>query len=98
MKKIGPCRVLRKFGENAYELELSDGIRISPIINISDLYPYRAGEAGTEEPVIQWQRQLPVAEEPQMECILDKRMGKKTRRKQYFEYLVKWKNHPSRRC
>jgi hypothetical protein len=20
--------------------------------------------------------------------------GKKTRRKQYFEYLVKWKNHP----
>jgi hypothetical protein len=22
MKKIGPCRILRKFGENAYELEL----------------------------------------------------------------------------
>jgi hypothetical protein len=44
--------------------------------------------------VIQWQKQLPVAQKPQMECILDKRMGKKTRRKQYFEYLVKWKNHP----
>jgi hypothetical protein len=29
-----------------------------------------------------------------MECILDKRIGRKTRRKQYFEYLVKWKNHP----
>ena len=29
-----------------------------------------------------------------MECILDKRAGKKTRRKQYFEYLVKWKDHP----
>ena len=29
-----------------------------------------------------------------MECILDKRLGKKTRRKQYFEYLVKWKDHP----
>jgi hypothetical protein len=28
-----------------------------------------------------------------MECILDKRVGKKTRRKKYFEYLVKWKNH-----
>jgi hypothetical protein len=26
--------------------------------------------------------------------ILDKRIGKKTRRKQYFEYLVKWKGHP----
>jgi hypothetical protein len=96
MKNIGPCRVLKKFGENAYEIELPDGIGISPIFNISDLYPYRAGEAeaGTEEPVVQWQKQLPVAEKPQMECILDKRAGKKTRRKQYFEYLVKWKNHP----
>jgi hypothetical protein len=95
MKKIGSCRVLKKFGENAYELELPEDIGISPIFNILDLYPYKAGEAdtGTEEPVIQWQKQLPVAQKPQMECILDKRAGKKTRRKQYFEYLVKWKNH-----
>jgi hypothetical protein len=57
---------------------------------------YRVGEADTrtEEPVVQWQKQLPVAQKPQMECILDKRVGKKTRQKQYFEYLVKWKNHP----
>jgi hypothetical protein len=37
---------------------------------------------------------MPVADKPQMECILDKRVSKKTRRKQYFEYLFKWKNHP----
>jgi hypothetical protein len=36
---------------------------------------------------------MPVAEKPQMEQILDKRVGKKTRRKEYFEYLVKWKGH-----
>jgi hypothetical protein len=56
MKKIRPCRVLRKFGENAYELELPEGIEISPIFNISDLYPYRAKdvETGTYEPVVQW--------------------------------------------
>jgi hypothetical protein len=37
---------------------------------------------------------MPVAEKPQMEQILDKRVGKKTRRKEYFEYLVKWKDRP----
>jgi hypothetical protein len=96
MKKIRPCRVLKKFGANAYEIELPDGIRISPIFNISDLYPYKAEEVetGNEQPVIQWIKQMPVADKPQMECILDKRVGKRTRRKQYFEYLVKWKNHP----
>jgi hypothetical protein len=39
MKKIGPCRILRKFGENAYELELPEDIGISLIFNILDLYP-----------------------------------------------------------
>jgi hypothetical protein len=34
---------------------------------------------------------MPVVEKPQMERILDKRIGKKTMRKKYFEYLVKWK-------
>jgi hypothetical protein len=29
-----------------------------------------------------------------MESILDKRVSKRTRRKKYFEYLVKWKGHP----
>jgi hypothetical protein len=36
---------------------------------------------------------MPIAENLQMECILDKRVGKRTRQKQYFEYLVKWKVH-----
>jgi hypothetical protein len=96
MKKIGPCRVLNKFGANAYDIELPDGIKISLIFNISDLYPYKVEEAATgdEQPVIQWTKKMPVVENPQMEHILDKRVSKKTRRKQYFEYLVKWKNHP----
>ena len=53
MKKIGPCKILKKFGENAYELELPEGIGISPIFNISDLYPYKTKDKGAgtvEEP------------------------------------------------
>jgi hypothetical protein len=41
MKKIGPCKILRKFDANAYEIEFPDDVGILPIFNISDLYPYR---------------------------------------------------------
>jgi hypothetical protein len=96
MKKIGPCKVLKKFGANTYEIELPDGIEISPIFNISDLYPYKSeeAEAGSEQPEVQWTKQIPIVEKPQMESILDKRVSKRTRRKEYFEYLVKWKGYP----
>jgi hypothetical protein len=96
MKKIGPCRVLKKFGKNAYEIELPDGIGISPTFNISYLHSYKAEEieTGDEQPVIQWTKKILVVDKPRMECILDKRVSKRTKRKQYFEYLVKWKNHP----
>jgi hypothetical protein len=83
MKKIGPCRVLKKYGANSYEIELPDGIIISPIFNISDLYPFRAEETetktGDEQPVIQWTKQMLIADKSQMECILDKRVRKRTR-------------------
>jgi hypothetical protein len=47
MKMTGPCKVIRKFGENTYEIELPDGIGISPIFNVAYFYPYR--EAGAED-------------------------------------------------
>jgi hypothetical protein len=37
---------------------------------------------------------MSIAEKPQMENILGKRVSKKIRRKAYYEYLVKWKGHP----
>jgi hypothetical protein len=96
LKKIGPCKILRRFGENSYELELPEDVGISPIFNIADLYPYREdGTEGSEDQErIQWEKQMPVAEKLQMEKIIDQRVGKKTRRKTYFEYLVKWKGRP----
>jgi hypothetical protein len=69
MKIIGPCKIIRKFWANAYEIELPDGVKISPIFNISDLYPYKVKEAGAENEQIevQWDKQMPLAEKPQME-------------------------------
>jgi hypothetical protein len=41
LKKIGPCRILRKFSANAYEIELPSDIGISPIFNVVYLYPFK---------------------------------------------------------
>ena len=43
---------------------------------------------------VQWQKQMPVEARLQKEKILEKRVKKKTRGKEYFEYLVKWVGHP----
>jgi hypothetical protein len=66
MKKIGPCNVIRKFGANTYEIDLPDGVEISPIFNVVDLYTYRAEEerAENEHTEVQWTKQMPVAEKP----------------------------------
>jgi hypothetical protein len=81
MKKIGPCKILRKFDANTYEIELPDGVGISPIFNVSDLYPYMNDDIwGLEDKEkVQWEKQMPIAEKPQMEKIVDQRIGKKTK-------------------
>ena len=43
---------------------------------------------------IAWQKQIPVIQELEMEKILDTRVLKKTRRHEYYEYLIKWQNQP----
>ena len=38
MKKFGPYKILKRYDSgNAYEVELPDGIHISPILNIAYL-------------------------------------------------------------
>jgi hypothetical protein len=92
MKKIGPCKILRKFAANAYEIELSDNVGISLIFNVADLYPYNIDDAGEldDQEEIKWEEHMPIIEKPQMEKILEQRVGRKTRRKMHLEYLVKW--------
>ena len=47
MKKIGPCKILKKNSANSYQLEMPTWVGISPIFNVADLYPYVVGDNGT---------------------------------------------------
>ena len=89
-KKFGPCKILRRFSPNAYEVELPSDIGISPIFNVVDLYSFKESNSGTanepvgEENQIECEEQLPKKTQQEIEKILDKRMTKKTRGKEYF--------------
>ena len=40
-QRSGPFKVLKRFGTNAYELELPKEYGVNPTFNVSDLVPYR---------------------------------------------------------
>jgi len=41
-----------------------------------------------------WMRQMPSAQPFEVERIIDTQVAKRTHRKEYLQYLVKWKNCP----
>ena len=66
IKKIGPCKFLRNFSTNSYDIELRIDLHISQIFNLSDLYLFK--DAGVQpdgvnserdDPNIYWQGQIP---------------------------------------
>ena len=69
LKKIGPCKILRKFCKNAYEIELPSNLQISPIFKVSDIYPFKDSSVQIEEMIsredgsfIYWKGKLPQKE------------------------------------
>lgn len=65
LKKVGPCKISRKFSSNAYGIELAYDIGISPIFNVSNLYPFmveanlRNAPELDNDKIINWEQQLP---------------------------------------
>jgi hypothetical protein len=94
---IGPFRVKRVINANAYELELPPGMRIHPVINISQLKEYHDGSAAFPFRPTPLTRPEPVAvpndgaPEWEVERILDhRRFG----RRKTLQYLILWKGYP----
>jgi len=73
LKQIGPCKILRKFSTNAYEIEMWEDIGISTIFNVENLYPYRIYRKEEEEyeDKVWWMQQIPIVENIQITNILD---------------------------
>lgn len=74
---------------NAYEVELLDDMDISPIFNVSNLYEYHESY---DEIVVPDDYPKRIIEK--VEKILDQRVFKRMRGKNYYEYLVKYKKKP----
>jgi len=81
MKKLharsaGPFKIIRKFGSNAYEIELPPDLGISPTFNVSDLVEYKEPMLLPSDPF----RHDPILKsEPIPDCPLVKTSNRKDR-------------------
>ena len=99
MKRIGPWKILEKYGPNTYKVDLPKDMSISPIFNVKYLIQYKGPkvhEAECQEELGKdiLDMQVPKKKQPQVERILDFRVRKSTRKKVYKEHLVKWLDKP----
>jgi len=86
--KLGPYEIIRKVGHGAYELKLTDDLRIHPVINVSRLEPAKENKIlgriqGPPLPI-----QIDQHEEYEVERILDSRI-----KYNKLEYFIDWKGY-----
>lgn len=95
-KFIGPFRIVRVVGANAYELDLPANMHLHPVFNISRLKQYRDGTASHPHRIAPDARPLPDirhedgAEIFEVSRILESR-GTGARKR----WLVEWVGYPS---
>ena len=70
---------------------------------VVDLYPYKIDDTWQPEEdadptalkEVNWLKYMPTKRPTEAEAILETKIVKKTRGKEYLEYLVKWQGHPA---
>ena len=95
MRRIGPCPILAKYGQNAYKVELLEDLAIYPIFKVADLVRYKGPLIEVDQHVEEAQKDaqtttLPPKPKLQAERILDFEIHTKTKHGTYKENLVKW--------
>jgi hypothetical protein len=90
---IGPFKILKKVGQNAFELELPDTLQVHPVINAEYLKPYKESPerfANREEPP-----PAPVIdpESKELEYVVDKIVNHKYTKRKQLRYLTHWKGY-----
>lgn len=91
-QRMGPFRVIRACGNQAYELDLPEGLIINPVISIASLTPAPSGPDPFERRQDPWHPPA-VNEEGDTEILLiDGRRPRRGRGK-FFEYHVRFKGY-----
>ena len=94
MRRLGPCTILAKYGNNAYQVELLEDIGQSPIFNVVDLVRYKGPTPDVNrilKEVIQDVEDLNLTPPPLkvVKKVLDSRVYKQTRTRAYWEHIIK---------
>ena len=87
-KAIGPFRIEKCVGKQAYRLTLPDTYRIHPVFHVSLLEPYKRGQ-NSDIPKYPPPDLINDEEEWEVEQILDRRTSKGE-----LQYKVQWKDWP----
>lgn len=79
-RKIEPCQILKKYGQNVYEIQLPSDLGLSSIFNVCDLTPYKGNGNEEEEPMqVATNDDIPKRDPPKLSKFLDTRVTKRKR-------------------
>ena len=100
MRKVGPCKILAKYGANAYQVDLLEDMGISTTCKVANLVAYKGPiPSSTQVENLDLQDIVATLSKPstsklQDEKIWSSKVKKVTRNRKFMKHLVKWKGKP----